>query len=83
MVSASICGMKRLCRRHFVDWRFSLCFCRQYTAHVRLHFVTNLGVAGGLILLQNFGAGRSVQVLSSILQRLNRMLPEGGYPFNT
>ena len=31
---------------------------RQYTAHVRLHFVTNLGVAGGLILLQNFGAGR-------------------------
>lgn len=31
---------------------------RQYSAHVRLHFVTNLGVAGGLILLQNFGAGR-------------------------
>lgn len=35
---------------------------RQYTAHVRLHFVTNLGVAGGLILLQNFGAGRCVHL---------------------
>ena len=32
--------------------------CRQYKSHVRLHFVTNLGVAGGLVLLQSFGAGR-------------------------
>ncbi|CAK0770665.1 hypothetical protein CVIRNUC_003790 [Coccomyxa viridis] len=30
----------------------------QYKSHVRLHFVTNLGVAGGLVLLQSFGAGR-------------------------
>ena len=29
-----------------------------YAAHVRLHFVTNLGVAGGLLLLASFGAGR-------------------------
>ncbi|KAK9901596.1 hypothetical protein WJX75_003946 [Coccomyxa subellipsoidea] len=41
------------CWPFWVDWP-----SWQYTAHVRLHFVTNLGVAGGLILLQNFGAGR-------------------------
>eukprot|EP00191_Tetraselmis_sp_GSL018_P004552 CAMPEP_0177596572 /NCGR_PEP_ID=MMETSP0419_2-20121207/11176_1 /TAXON_ID=582737 /ORGANISM="Tetraselmis sp., Strain GSL018" /LENGTH=304 /DNA_ID=CAMNT_0019088537 /DNA_START=1064 /DNA_END=1976 /DNA_ORIENTATION=- len=29
-----------------------------YAAHVRSHFVTNLSVAGGLILLQGLGAGR-------------------------
>lgn len=29
-----------------------------YAAHVRLHFVTNLAVAGGLLLLAGFGAGR-------------------------
>ncbi|KAI3426484.1 hypothetical protein D9Q98_008850 [Chlorella vulgaris] len=29
-----------------------------YAAHVRLHFVTNLSVAGGLLLLGSFGAGR-------------------------
>lgn len=29
-----------------------------YAAHVRLHFATNLGVAGGLLLLASFGAGR-------------------------
>ena len=39
--------------------RMELVCCRQYKAHVRLHFVTNLGVAGGLILLQSFGAGSS------------------------
>ncbi len=31
---------------------------RHYAAHVRLHFVTNLAVCGGLLLLQGFGAGR-------------------------
>lgn len=30
----------------------------QYAAHVRSHFFTNLGVAGGLLLLQHFGPGR-------------------------
>mmetsp|Transcript_14227 Transcript_14227/g.42975 ORF Transcript_14227/g.42975 Transcript_14227/m.42975 type:complete len:384 (-) Transcript_14227:2002-3153(-) len=30
----------------------------QYAAHVRSHFFTNLGVAGGLLLLQTFGPGR-------------------------
>mmetsp|Transcript_14171 Transcript_14171/g.36369 ORF Transcript_14171/g.36369 Transcript_14171/m.36369 type:complete len:391 (+) Transcript_14171:154-1326(+) len=29
-----------------------------YAAHVRSHFVTNLAVSGGLLLLQGFGAGR-------------------------
>lgn len=29
-----------------------------YRSHVRLHFVTNLAVSGGLIMLQSFGAGR-------------------------
>ncbi|PSC68068.1 family transcriptional regulator [Micractinium conductrix] len=29
-----------------------------YSVHVRLHFATNLGVAGGLLLLASFGAGR-------------------------
>lgn len=29
-----------------------------YASHVRLHFVVNLGVAGGLLLLASFGAGR-------------------------
>lgn len=33
---------------------------RQYAGHVRVHFLTNLAVAGGLVLLQSFGAGRSV-----------------------
>ena len=32
------------------------CHCRHYHAHVRSHFMTNMGVAGGLILLQSFGA---------------------------
>lgn len=27
-------------------------------AHVRSHFFTNVGVAGGLLLLQSFGPGR-------------------------
>lgn len=31
---------------------------RHYAAHVRSHFVTNLAVSGGLLLLQGFGAGR-------------------------
>ena len=30
---------------------------RHYQAHVRSHFVTNMGVAGGLVLLQSMGAG--------------------------
>ncbi|KAL0026058.1 hypothetical protein WJX79_006016 [Trebouxia sp. C0005] len=30
----------------------------QYTAHVRSHFATNLGVSGGLLLLQCCGAGK-------------------------
>jgi len=30
---------------------------RHYQAHVRSHFCTNLGVAGGLLLLQSVGAG--------------------------
>ena len=34
------------------------CHFRHYHAHVRSHFMTNMGVAGGLILLQSFGAGR-------------------------
>ena len=34
------------------------CLCRQYAAHVRVHFLTNLAVAGGLTLLQSLGAGR-------------------------
>eukprot|EP00192_Tetraselmis_astigmatica_P010490 CAMPEP_0117668568 /NCGR_PEP_ID=MMETSP0804-20121206/11624_1 /TAXON_ID=1074897 /ORGANISM="Tetraselmis astigmatica, Strain CCMP880" /LENGTH=377 /DNA_ID=CAMNT_0005476479 /DNA_START=169 /DNA_END=1302 /DNA_ORIENTATION=+ len=29
-----------------------------YAAHVRSHFVTNLAVSGGLLLLQGFGAGK-------------------------
>lgn len=31
---------------------------RHYRSHVRLHFVTNLAVSGGLLMLQSFGAGR-------------------------
>ena len=31
---------------------------RQYQQHVRSHFFTNVGVAGGLLLLQAFGAGK-------------------------
>ena len=34
--------------------------CRQYAGHVRVHFLTNLAIAGGLVLLQSFGAGRCV-----------------------
>ncbi len=30
---------------------------RHYQAHVRSHFCANLGVAGGLLLLQSVGAG--------------------------
>lgn len=32
--------------------------CRQFQLHVRSHFFTNVGVAGGLLLLQTFGAGK-------------------------
>ena len=32
--------------------------CRQYEIHRRQHFVTNLSVAGGLLLFQSVGAGR-------------------------
>lgn len=32
--------------------------CRQYQLHVRSHFFTNVGVAGGLLLLHTFGAGK-------------------------
>ncbi len=32
-------------------------YCRHYQAHVRSHFCTNVGVAGGLMLLQSMGAG--------------------------
>lgn len=32
--------------------------CRQYQSHVRNHFATNLGAAGGLLLLQCYGPGR-------------------------
>ena len=41
-----------------------------YAAHVRLHFVTNLGVAGGLLLLASYGAGRFA--LDRLLEKKNR-----------
>ena len=34
------------------------CVRRQYQLHVQSHFFTNAGVAGGLLLLQTFGAGK-------------------------
>ena len=40
--------------------RFLCWLHRQYAAHVRVHFLTNLAVAGGLTLLQSLGAGRCV-----------------------
>jgi len=36
----------------------NLLACRQFQLHVRSHFFTNVGVAGGLLLLQGFGAGK-------------------------
>lgn len=44
--------------------------CRQYRSHVRSHFFTNLGVAGGLLLLQTFGAG--MYSVDAILQSKKR-----------
>lgn len=32
--------------------------CLPCRSHVRLHFFVNLAAAGGLLLLQSFGAGR-------------------------
>ena len=42
-----------------LDGMLSPCaVCRQYQSHVRSHFATNLGAAGGLLLMQNYGAGQ-------------------------
>lgn len=46
---------------NFVCYEILTCIVianRHYQSHVRLHFITNLAVSGGLVMLQSFGAGR-------------------------
>jgi len=50
------------------------CRRRQYKSHVRSHFFTNLGVAGGLLLVQTFGAG--IYSVDAIL-KVSLLLPRG------
>ncbi|PRW45162.1 hypothetical protein C2E21_6125 [Chlorella sorokiniana] len=53
LLAATLAAEALTCWRFWADWP-----TRSYAAHVRLHFMTNLGVAGGLLLLSAMGAGR-------------------------
>ena len=53
LLAGTLAAEAATCWQFWRDWPTA-----SYAAHVRLHFVTNLGVAGGLLLLASFGAGR-------------------------
>ena len=53
LLAATLAAEAATCWQFWREWPTV-----SYAAHVRLHFVTNLGVAGGLLLLASFGAGR-------------------------
>ncbi|KAL4436580.1 hypothetical protein ABPG75_003719 [Micractinium tetrahymenae] len=52
-LAATLAAEAVTCWPFWADWP-----THTYAGHVRLHFATNLGVAGGLLLLASFGAGR-------------------------
>ncbi|KAL4444581.1 hypothetical protein ABPG77_002398 [Micractinium sp. CCAP 211/92] len=52
-LAATLAAEAVTCWPFWADWP-----THTYAGHVRLHFATNMGVAGGLLLLASFGAGR-------------------------